>query len=216
MNLFTRIKDTISADFHDLLDKKERKNPTGLLNQYIRQCEKETEKVGQLAERQKILKDEFSRELEQAEYLAEKRKRQAVIAKQSSEMELAEFAVQESSYYEDRAEYLKQALDRTKLQQEELERKYEEMKRKLKDMHVKRLELMGRENMANANSRVNQVLHSESRSLQPADRFTELESYFERMEHQMNHSYNQHTIDTRIELLEKKNKEAETSLSLEK
>ena len=37
--LFSRMKQAISADFHDLLDKKEKKNPIAMLNQYLRQCE---------------------------------------------------------------------------------------------------------------------------------------------------------------------------------
>ena len=84
-NLFSRMKQTISADFHDLLDKKEQKNPIGMLNQYLRQCEQETEKVGKLLERQYLLKEEFTREYNQAQNLAEKRKHQAEIAKQSGE-----------------------------------------------------------------------------------------------------------------------------------
>lgn len=44
-NLFTRMKETISADLHQLLDHKEQKNPIAALNHYLRQCEQETEKV---------------------------------------------------------------------------------------------------------------------------------------------------------------------------
>ena len=60
--LFSRMKQAISADFHDLLDKKEKKNPIAMLNQYLRQCELETEKVRKLVERQSLLKAEFTRE----------------------------------------------------------------------------------------------------------------------------------------------------------
>ena len=42
-NLFTRLKNSISADFHQILDEKEQKNPISLLNQYLRQCEHEVE-----------------------------------------------------------------------------------------------------------------------------------------------------------------------------
>lgn len=43
-NLLERIKNSISADFHEVLDKKEDKNPIVLLNQYLRQSEKEVER----------------------------------------------------------------------------------------------------------------------------------------------------------------------------
>ena len=73
-NLFTRIKNTILADLHNVLDEKEQKNPIALLNQYLRECEQETEKVRKLLERQYKLKDEFTREYQNAVSLAAKRK----------------------------------------------------------------------------------------------------------------------------------------------
>ena len=91
--LFSRMKQAITADFHDLLDKKEKKNPIAMLNQYLRQAELETEKVRKLVERQSLLKAEFMREYNDSQQLAEKRKHQAKIAKQSGEEELFEFAV---------------------------------------------------------------------------------------------------------------------------
>jgi len=64
-NLFTRIKNTITADLHEALDQKENKNPIAMLNQYLRECEQETEKVRKLLQRQYTLKDEFTREYHQ-------------------------------------------------------------------------------------------------------------------------------------------------------
>lgn len=43
-----------------------------MLNQYLRECEVETEKVRKLVERQYTLRDGFTRELKQAQELAEK------------------------------------------------------------------------------------------------------------------------------------------------
>ena len=202
-NLFSRMKQTISADFHDLLDKKEQKNPIGMLNQYLRQCEQETEKVGKLLERQYLLKEEFVREYNQAQNLAEKRKHQAEIAKQSGETDLMEFAVKESLHYEERALSLKEAHKSAEVQLAELERKYEEMKHKLKDMHLKRLELMGRENIARANNRINRVLDEGRSEAKPVAMFEEMEHYIDRIEHQVHTDYNRHTIDARIVQLEK-------------
>lgn len=202
-NLFSRMKQTISADFHDLLDKKEQKNPIGMLNQYLRQCEQEAEKVGKLLERQYLLKEEFTREYNQAQNLAEKRKHQAEIAKQSGETDLMEFAIKESQHYEDRALSLKEAHKSAEVQLDELERKYEEMKHKLKDMHLKRLELMGRENIARANNRINRVLDGSSSDAKPVAMFEEMEHYIDRIEHQVHTDYNRHTIDARIVQLEK-------------
>jgi phage shock protein A len=208
--LFSRMKQAISADFHDLLDKKEKKNPIAMLNQYLRQSEQETEKVRKLVERQSLLKSEFTREYNDAQQLADKRRRQAEIAKQAGEVELTEFAVQDSVQYEERAVRLKEALQQAEQQLGELERKYEEMKHKLKDMNIKRMELMGRENIARANHRINQVMTADQDYPKPIARFEEMEQYLTRIEHQVNSDYHRHTIDARIAQLEKESKGKET------
>lgn len=202
-NLLTRIKDTIMADLHAAVDQKEKKNPIALLNQYLRQCEQETDKVRKLLERQYALKDEFTREYSQAAELAEKRKYQAEVASKAGEMELYEFAAAEHQQYSNRVERLGVSLEQVKGQLGELERKYEEMKHKLKDMQIRRLELMGRENVTRANHRMNQVLDTNTDINKAASRFQEIDNYLDRLEHQVKSSYYRDTIDAKIAQLEK-------------
>ena len=59
-NIFTRIKESISADLHQLLDDKEQKNPITALNHYLRQAEQQKLKVKKLLERQYKLKEKSS------------------------------------------------------------------------------------------------------------------------------------------------------------
>jgi lia operon protein LiaH len=205
-NLLTRIKDTIMADLHAAVDQKEKKNPIALLNQYLRQCEQETEKVRKLLERQYALKDEFTREYSQAVELAEKRKYQAEVASKAGEMELYEFASAEHQQFSNRAQRLGASLEEVKGQLGELERKYEEMKHKLKDMQIRRLELMGRENVTRANHRMNQVLDSNTDINKADTRFQEIDNYLDRLEHQVKSSYYRDTIDAKIAQLEKEMK----------
>ncbi|MDZ5474018.1 PspA/IM30 family protein [Bacillus sp. 31A1R] len=213
-NLFTRIKDMVVADINETLDVKEKKNPIAMLNQYLRQCEQETEKVRKLLERQYSLKEEFTREFYQANDLAEKRKRQAEVASKAGEMELYNFAMQEQSQYEERAVRLKEVLNEATKQLTELESKYEEMKHKLKDMHIRRMELMGRENVSRANHQISKVLDNQTYSDKSYSRFQEIESYLDRLEHQVNSSYYRNTIDSRIAILEKQLKKEETNTNL--
>lgn len=208
-NLFTRIKNTVLADLNEALDQKENKNPIALLNQYLRQCEQETEKVRKLIERQYKLKDEFNREYQKAAELAEKRKSQAEIAAKAGESELQQFAMQEGIHYEERAARLKQALNEAVSELLTLEKKYEEMKHKLKDMHIRRLELMGRENISRANHRINRVMDNDQYSEKSYSRFAEIDSYLNRLENEVNQSYNRGTIDARIAELEKEMKKEE-------
>jgi lia operon protein LiaH len=205
-NLLIRIKDTIMADLHAAVDQKEKKNPIALLNQYLRQCEQETEKVRKLLERQYALKDEFTREHSQAVELAEKRKYQAEVASKAGEMELYEFALAEHQQYSSRVERLGASLEQVQGQLGELERKYEEMKHKLKDMQIRRLELMGRENVTRANHRMNQVLDSNTTSNSSDRRFQEIDNYLDRLDHQVKSSYYRDSIDAKIAQLEKEMK----------
>lgn len=202
-NIFSRIKNAVLADLNDVLDQKEQKNPIALLNQYLRESELETEKVRKLLERQYALKDQFSREYQQAKDLADKRSRQAEVASQAGENELYQFALNEKVQYEDRALRLKESLQNVTNQLSELEQKYEEMKHKLKDMHIRRMELMGRENVSRAYNRMNKVLDDHSYSNHSFSRFAEIESYLDRLEHQVNSSYYRNTIDAKIAQLEK-------------
>ncbi len=208
-NLFTRIKNTVLADLNEVLDQKDQKNPIALLNQYLRECELETEKVRKLVERQYSLRDQFSREYQLAKEFAEKRNRQAEIASQAGETDLYQFALNEKVQYEDRALRLKESLQTVLNQVGELEQKYEEMKHKLKDMHIRRLELMGRENVTRAHNRINKVLENNTYSNQSFSRFEEIESYLDRLEQQVNSAYYRNTIDARIAQLEKGTKSEE-------
>ncbi|GGF20832.1 phage shock protein A [Halobacillus andaensis] len=206
-NLFTRLKDTISADFHEALDQKEKKNPIAMLNQYLRESEKETEKVRKLVERQYRLRDEFARESHRAQDMSEKRKRQAEVAQKAGEETMYEFAVKEQHEYEARAERLKASRLEAIEQLEVLEQKYEEMKHKLKDMHLKRMELMGRENIARAHHRMNQVI--EDTADKPYSKFAEMDRYIEDLEYKVNSSYYRNTFDSKVAQLEKDMKERE-------
>ena len=85
----------------------------------------------------------------------------------------------------------------------DLEQKYEEMKHKLKDMNIRRLELMGRENITRAQHKMNQVLDNQSYSSESYSKFQEIETYLDRLEQQVNSSYYRNTIDARIAHLEK-------------
>ncbi|MBO1004278.1 PspA/IM30 family protein [Pseudogracilibacillus auburnensis] len=204
-NIFTRIKDSISADVHQLLDEKEQKNPIASLNHYLRQSELQKDKVKKLLERHYKLRDEFTTELHQAEDRANKRLQQANIAKAANESDLYEFAMQEYKEYHMRAERMKEARQNAVNQIDQLERKYKEMNHKLKDMHLKRMELMGRENLVRANHQMNKVMDEDVDK--PFSRFAELEKFIENLESKVNQAYYQSTFDQKIAQLEKEMKE---------
>ena len=202
-NLLTRIKDIIVADLNEALHKKEKQNPIAMLNQYLRECERETDKVGKLVARQSQLRDEFTREYSEALKLADKRKHQAEVASSAGENELYQFAAAEQ-HYKERAERLQASLTQVTEQLGELERKYEEMKRRVKDMQIRRMELMGRENVTRANLEMNQMLEADSSASSSLSKFKEIEGYLDRLEQKVKSSFFSSTIDERMVQLEKK------------
>ncbi len=62
---------------------------------------------------------------------------------------------------------------------------------------------MGRENMTRAQHKMNQVLDNQCILTNPILTFQEIDSYLDRLEHQVNSSYYRNTIDSRIAQLEK-------------
>ena len=200
-NLFTRIKDMISADLHEMVEEKERKNPIAALNQYLRQSEQETEKVRKLVERQYRLREEFNREYQAAKGMAEKRFKQAEIAQKAGEESMYQFAIKEFEEYQNRANRMKSLCDEAAQQLELLEQKYEEMKHRLKDMRLKRMELMGRENIARAEHQISKVM--EDTADKSYSRFGELDRYIEDIEFKVNSAYYRSTFDSKIAQLEK-------------
>lgn len=210
MNLFERIKNSISADVHELLDQKEEKNPLSLLNQYLRQCEQEVNKARKLVERQQLLKDQFVREIKEGEAKAAKRSHQAELAQQANEQELYQFAVQEKEQHEARVSKLKESAAQTEKDLTELEQKYEQMKHKLKDMQIKRMELMGRENVARAHRKMDRVIEPSSVLKETAFKFDELENYMDRLEQKVNADYYSSSMEAKLAKLEKDWKKEDT------
>ncbi|MBM7540876.1 PspA/IM30 family protein [Amphibacillus cookii] len=202
-NIFTRIKDTVVADFHHLLDQKEEKHPMTHLNQYIRKCEDEVKKLKQLIEKQYMIKQQYQKELNQAKLMLDKRSKQVVLAEQTDEHELLEEARIEMNQYQARVDQLTEMNDSATTQIEEIETKYGEMQQQLKNLYVKRLELKGRENLARVHKGINQVLQADyiDRS---SNKFAEAEDYIERMEQQVKTNHRLHTLDARFAELEKK------------
>lgn len=210
MNLFERIKNSISADVHELLDQKEEKNPLSLLNQYLRQCELEVNKARKLVERQQLLRDQFARETQEAEAKAAKRAHQAELAQQANETELYQFASQEKEQHETRASKLKESTLQAEKDLSELEQKYEQMKHKLKDMQIKRMELMGRENVARAHQKMDRVIDPSNSMKKTAFRFDELETYMDRLEQKVNADYYASSMEAKLAKLEKEWKKEES------
>ena len=197
-NLLNRIKYTIQADLHELFDKKEQKNPISMLNQYIREAEKQTEQTGKLVARQAQLKKELETQLKQTEEMLTKRESQLTLATASGEDDLIKFATEEVATYTIRKTALIASIDASTQEYYELERKFETMKHKIKDMKVRQLQLMGKENVVRAHHQMDKVLTSNTET-----NMDELSNYIDELAQKIDKKYEVTTFEARLAQLEK-------------
>lgn len=204
--LWKRFKYTINADLHNAFDKKEQVNPIAMLNQYVREAEKQTEQTGKWIERQSQLKGQLEKELLEAQEMLAKRTTQLDLARQTSEGELIDFAQAEVAAYANRTVVLQASILRTTEELFGLEQKYEEMKHKVKDMKVRQLQLMGKENVTRAHHQMDKLLQPESSK--NADKrlvaFDEMEQYIDRLGQRIEKQHDVSSMERRLEMLEKK------------
>jgi len=201
-SLLNRLKYSIEADLHKLFDKKEEKNPIAMLNQYIREAEKQTEQTGKWLERQGNLKQELEKELAETMQMVGKRKNQIELATASGEEDLAAFALAEVNAYEERATVLQNSIHQTTEELFGLERKYEEMKHKIKDMKVRQLQLMGKENVTRAHHQMDRILQPEQKE-KNFGTFEDMEQYIERLGQKIEKEHEITSMEQRLEILEK-------------
>ncbi|MDG5473279.1 PspA/IM30 family protein [Jeotgalibacillus sp. ET6] len=210
-NVLTRVAEAIKADFMEVSNGGAKSEPIQKLNRYLRECEAETDKVGKLVDRQKLLKKEFTKELEEASSMAVKREEHVKIAEEAGEAELAKTALRELTHYQGRKERLQLSLQDTTDQLHRLEEMHATMKHKLKDMYIKRLEVMGRENVAQANQKAEQTFTDDSGLTEEELRFKKIENYLRQLE-TGEKAEEEESIDQQIAQLQKRMKE-ETNIS---
>ncbi|WP_414674152.1 PspA/IM30 family protein [Ureibacillus endophyticus] len=198
MGLLKRFKYTIEADLHEMFDKKERKNPIAMLNQYIREAEKQTEQTGKLLTRQAQLKEQLEKELKETTEMLEKRSNQLQLAQANGEEDLILFATQEVEAYKTRQVTLATSLEKADEEFISLERKFETMKHKIKDMKVRQLQLMGKENVTRAHHKMDNVLKSNDET-----DFNELSSYIDNLANNIEKDYERTQLEARLAQLEK-------------
>ncbi|MDD1502010.1 PspA/IM30 family protein [Lysinibacillus sp. CNPSo 3705] len=210
MNLFQRFKYTIEADLHQLFDKKEQKNPIAMLNQYIREAEKQTEQTGKLLERQGQLKEKLEQEYKQNAELLAKREAQLKLATTSGEQDLIDFASDEVAAYTARNNTLQASIEASTREYFELERKFETMKHKIKDMKVRQLQLMGKENVTRAHHQMDGMIAKNNKT-----NFEDLESYIDKLAYQIDKDHEVTSFESRLAQLEKNVAEENAPLLIE-
>lgn len=200
---FEKVKSTIMSDLQTVSEvTTDKKDPVSLLNKYLRESEAEVGKAEKLIERQRILTEEFKKELKLAQELAAKRKEQGKIAMDAGAEDLAEIALRYQAQAEEQVERLTRSYETAIEQLSELEQKHEEMKLKVKDMHFKRMELMGQENVLSMKEKMNKLL-DETEFGETADRIDTLQRSMKQKENDMDDEYAITIFDAKVKEIAK-------------
>ncbi len=159
--LWYKFKFAVQEDLEKLAQKKTSENAADRLNETICEAEQQTKAVGVLLDRQRVLRDEIFTEQQEAERMTERRAEQLRLAEASGDEEFIRYAADETENYRRRRDELRVLAEETTDSMIQLERRFENMKHRVQDMRVRRLKLMGEENVSRANDRMDRIFNAD-------------------------------------------------------
>lgn len=146
MGIFRRLKTITMAEINGLLDGIE--DPIAMLNEYSREMEKEIVKGQKALARQIFVEKKQETLISETKSLVEKRTRQAKLAIDQGDEEIAKLAVQEKLTHEKQQSLYQEQLESIKGQTKILLEKLEQLKGTYEQMQQKKIILASRANVA--------------------------------------------------------------------
>jgi phage shock protein A len=146
MGIFKRLKTITMAEINGLLDGIE--NPIAMLNEYSREMEQEIVKGQKALARQIFVEKKQEALISETKALVEKRTRQAKLAIEKGEEEMAKLAVQEKLTHEKQLALYQEQLQSINQQTQILLEKLEQLKETYYHMQQKKVLLASRANVA--------------------------------------------------------------------
>jgi phage shock protein A len=146
MGIFKRLKTITMAEINGLLDGIE--NPIAMLNEYSREMEQEIVKGQKALARQIFVEKKQEALILETKALVEKRTRQAKLAIEKGEEEIAKLAVQEKLTHEKQLALYQEQLQTINEQTQILLEKLEQLKESYYQMQQKKVLLASRANVA--------------------------------------------------------------------
>ncbi|MEH7493522.1 PspA/IM30 family protein [Neobacillus niacini] len=146
MGIFKRIKTIAKADINGLLDGLE--DPIAMLNEYSREMEQQIAKAESALSRQIFVENKQAALILDTKCLMEKRTRQAKLALEQGEEQLAKLAVQEKLNQENQLKVYEQQYETVKGQTQILKDKLLELQETYNELQHKKILLASRANVA--------------------------------------------------------------------
>ncbi|MDQ0340676.1 phage shock protein A [Caldalkalibacillus uzonensis] len=154
--VFKRLRDITLATIHEGLDALE--NPVAMLNQYLRDMEAEIEKAEAAVVKQSMIEKKFIEYKNQAQHMVEKRMRQATLAVEAGEEELARRALREKKHYAEKVKQYEQMAQDARQKVLELKEQLKDLKEKYTQMRDRKYELISRAHAAKTKKQMHTAL----------------------------------------------------------
>lgn len=158
MSIFKRFRDITVASINDVLDKVE--DPVTMLNQYMRDMESEISKAEVAVARQDAMEKKWKGLVEAMEVRAKKRERQAQLAVDMGDDQVARQALADKEYCQVRIEEYQAQYETAKAQKQSLQAQLQELKDKYYELRSKKYTLVARANVASAKKQMNVAMSS--------------------------------------------------------
>lgn len=158
MSIFTRVKDMTKAAVHEVLDTLE--NPVMMLNQYLRDMEQEIMQAEVSLTQHLAMEKRTKMLIEEMKQRIDKRLRQAQLAIEHQQDDMARQALADKQVTEARLAQSEQDYDRLSEQTQMLRGQLQELKDKFYEMKHKRASLIARANVAATSKRIHHAMHA--------------------------------------------------------
>lgn len=146
MGIFKRIKTIAKADINSLLDSME--DPIAMLNEYSREMELEIGKAQKALSRQLFVENKQIALILETKEIAERRARQAKLAVEKGDEQIAKLAIQEKINHEKQLSLYEQQLEVIKEQTVILKGQIDELQTTYQELQHKKILLASRANVA--------------------------------------------------------------------
>ncbi|WP_134701885.1 PspA/IM30 family protein [Ammoniphilus sp. YIM 78166] len=156
MSIINRVKDITKATVHEVLDHFE--DPIAMLNQYIRDMEKEIAQAELTLASQLSLEKKTKMLLDETKERIVKRQRQAQLAVEEGQDHIARQALYDKQLAEEKLEQYVQEHDTLVAHTQKIREKLQELKDKYYSMKNKKAGLVARANLAKTSKRIENTL----------------------------------------------------------
>lgn len=158
MGILKRVKDLVSANVHEAFDQLE--NPIVMIKQYIRDLEKEIERAEVALARQEAAEQTFSKLHTETEARIAKRLRQAKLAVDTGEDDMAKQALADKLEAERKLSEYQEQLDLILQQSVQLRSQLEELQAKYQELNTRKVFLVSRAAAARSIQQIHRVMNT--------------------------------------------------------